>query len=107
MNKKTLNSIKLDNVIYEGLHRYEIGIIDMSNKHESIHTIQVHNIRNRNLVCFDLLDLGKVFGEIFPIYFDSNTKVRLGKHFYFEIQNGEYCIVILKYKGPVNQKKTG
>ncbi|MCT6858930.1 MAG: hypothetical protein M3Z82_06655 [Apilactobacillus sp.] len=107
MNKKTLNSIKLDNVIYEGLHRYEIGIVNMSNNHESIHTVQVHNIRNKYVVCFDFRDLGKFFGEDLPITFDAKTKVRLKKHFYFDIQNGEYRIVILKYKGPIKPKKAG
>ncbi|MBC6389343.1 hypothetical protein ERK14_07310 [Lactobacillus kunkeei] len=107
MNKKTLNPMKLDDVIFEGLHRYEIGIVNMSNNHESIHTVQVHNIRSKYLVCFDFRELGKVFGEELPISFDSKTKVRLGTHFYFEIQNGEYCIVILKYKGPVKPKKAG
>lgn len=107
MNKKTLNPPKLDDVIFQGLHRYEIGIVNMSNNHESIHTVRVYNMRNKHVVCFDFRDLGKVFGEDLPITFDSKTRVRLGRHFYFDIQNGEYRIVIINYKGPVNQKKTG
>lgn len=106
MNKRTLNSMKLTDIIFEGKNRYEIGIIENRTKKQMNKTIQIYNIRKNNIICIDLNPFEKYFNEILPKVFDPITKVRLNEYYFFTIQNGQYSIYILNYKGPVNMPKS-